>query len=146
MNEIKHRAIQKTVQGLNENYQSHELLTLKQGMELPNRKAVINILRDLKEIIFPGYYGPGSRLGDFGDHYAGYRLDRLYDDLRSLLATALLYECGKEGCQLHTEPRADEVCAAFFEKLPAYSFPKIYFSTPLNSSMYLEGVIVCSFT
>ena len=48
MNEIKRRAIQKTVQGLNENYQSHELLTLKQGMELPNRKAVINILRDLK--------------------------------------------------------------------------------------------------
>lgn len=118
MNEIKHRAIQKTVQGLNENYQSHELLTLKQGMELPNRKAVINILRDLKEIIFPGYYGPGSRLGDFGDHYAGYRLDRLYDDLRALLATALLYECGEDGCQLHTEPRADEVCAAFFEKLP----------------------------
>ena len=68
MNEIKHRAIQKTVQGLNKNYQSHELLTLKQGMELPNRKAVINILRDLKEIIFPGYHGPGSRLGDFGDH------------------------------------------------------------------------------
>ena len=34
MNEIKRRAIQKTVQGLNENYQSHELLTLKQGMEL----------------------------------------------------------------------------------------------------------------
>ncbi len=118
MNQIKHQAILETIQGLNQNYHSHELLTLKQGMELPSRKAVIDVLRALKEILFPGYYGPESRLGDFSDHYAGYRLDRLYDDLRSLIATALLYECGHEGCQLHTDPRADEVCAAFFKKLP----------------------------
>lgn len=117
-NDIKRQAILETVQGLNENYHSHELLTLKQGMVLPSRKAVIDILRDLKEIIFPGYYGPESRLGDFSDHYAGYRLDRLYDDLRSLIATALLYECGCDECQPHTDPRADEICADFFKKLP----------------------------
>ena len=34
----------------------------------------------------------------------------------------------------------------FFEKLPAYSFPKIYFSIPVNSSMYFCGVIACSLT
>lgn len=118
MNEIKHAAIVETVQGLTENYHSHELLTLKQGMALPSRRAVIDILKDLKEVLFPGYYGPNSCIGNFSDHYAGYRLDRLYDQLREQIAIALLYECGCEGCQRITAPKADEICSAFFKKLP----------------------------
>ena len=35
---------------------------------------------------------------------------------------------------------------SFLEKLPAYSFPKIYFSIPVNASMYFCGVITCSLT
>jgi len=35
---------------------------------------------------------------------------------------------------------------SFLEKFPAYSFPKIYFSIPVNSSMYFCGVISCSLT
>lgn len=119
MNEMKHQAILQTVQGLSENYRSHELLTLKSGLELPSRREVIDILKDLKEILFPGYYGPQSRLGDFADHYAGYRLDRLYDKLHQQIAIALLYECGCETCQKVTSPKANEICSDFFKKLPS---------------------------
>ena len=118
MNEMKRAAILETVQGLTQNYHSHELLTLKQGMELPSRRAVIDILKDLKEVLFPGYYGPASRIGNCSEHYAGYRLDRIYDELRQQIAIALLYECGCEACQSVTAPKADEICAAFFKKLP----------------------------
>lgn len=118
MNQCKQQALLHTVQGLTENYHSHELLTLKQGMALPSRTAVVDFLRDLKEVLFPGYYGPSSRVGDFSEHYAGYRLDRLYDALREQIAIALLYQCGCEGCQKRTEPQADQICARFFEFLP----------------------------
>ena len=50
----KKSAILRAVKGLTENYASEELFMPKSGRRLPNRSVIIDIVRDLKSIVFPG--------------------------------------------------------------------------------------------
>ena len=118
MKESKHQVILNTVQQLTENYTTHELLSLKQGMELPSRKEVVRLLGQLKQVLFPGYYGPESRMGTSPEHYAGYKLDQLYDGLCQQINLALLYQCGCECCGKVVNQQTEEICNQFFAQLP----------------------------
>ena len=48
----KKSAILRAAKGLTENYASEELFMPKSGRRLPNRSVIIDIVRDLKSIIF----------------------------------------------------------------------------------------------
>ena len=50
----KKSAILRAAKGLTENYASEELFMPKSGRRLPNRSVIIDIVRDLKSIVFPG--------------------------------------------------------------------------------------------
>ena len=54
---IKKEAILKAAGDLTENYGREELFMPKNGRSLPNRAVIINLVRDLRSVIFPGYFG-----------------------------------------------------------------------------------------
>lgn len=114
---IKKQAILCAVEQLTENYKKEDLFNTKNGKALPSRSAIIEIVRDLRSVIFPGYFGVDSSSRIFPEHYVGYRLNFLYDRLKEQIEIALLYYCNEEETELALQ-RAEEICGRFFEKLP----------------------------
>lgn len=63
----------------------------KSGRRLPNRSVIIDIVRDLKSIVFPGYFSTDTSATVFPEYYVGHRLNDLYDRLKNQIEIALLY-------------------------------------------------------
>ena len=111
----KKSAILRAAKGLTENYASEELFTPKSGRRLPNRSVIIDIVRDLKSSIFPGYFSTDTSATVFPEYYVGHRLNDIYDRLKNQIEIALLYH-GEEPEEAATH--ADRTTCGFFEQLP----------------------------
>ena len=111
----KKSAILRAAKGLTENYASEELFMPKSGRRLPNRSVIIDIVRDLKSIVFPGYFSTDTSATVFPEYYVGHRLNDLYDRLKNQIEIALLYH-GEEPEE--AEAHADRTACGFFEQLP----------------------------
>lgn len=111
----KKLAILKAAKGLTENYASEELFMPKSGRRLPNRSVIIDIVRDLKSIVFPGYFSTDTSATIFPEYYVGHRLNDIYDRLKNQIEIALLYH-GEEPEE--AAARADRTTCGFFEQLP----------------------------
>lgn len=111
----KKSAILKVAKGLTENYASEELFMPKSGRRLPNSSVIIDIVRDLKSIIFPGYFSTDTSATVFPEYYVGHRLNDIYDRLKNQIEIALLYH-GEEPEEAATH--ADRTTCGFFEQLP----------------------------
>ena len=111
----KKSAILKAAKGLTENYASEELFMPKSGRRLPNRSVIIDIVRDLKSIVFPGYFSTDTSATIFPQYYVGHRLNDIYDRLKNQIEIALLYH-GEEPEE--AAARADRTTCGFFEQLP----------------------------
>ena len=111
----KKSAILKAAKGLTENYASEELFMPKSGRRLPNRSVIIDIVRDLKSIVFPGYFSTDTSASIFPEYYVGHRLNDIYDRLKNQIEIALLYH-GEEPEE--AAARADRTTCGFFEQLP----------------------------
>lgn len=116
---IKKEAIILAEANLTANYREKELFHTKNGKNLPNRSIIIGIIKDMRAVIFPGYFSTDTSMQDFPEHYVGYRLNDLYERLKGQIEVALLYQEKKaETSEKLLEQRADEICARFFKKLP----------------------------
>ncbi len=110
----KKTAILTAVEKLTENYRREELLMPGKERRLPDEAVIIQIVKELRPVIFPGYFGEDSAARMFPEHYVGSRLNSLYDRLKEQIGIALL--CGEEPCSAPEE--AERICSEFFEKLP----------------------------
>ena len=113
----KKDAILKATAALTENYKNEELFMPKNGRSLPNRAVIIDVVKDLRYVIFPGYFWSDSAARMFPEYYTGYRLNDLYDRLKEQIEIALLYANQKME-QEEAAEQADRICGGFFEKLP----------------------------
>ena len=78
----KKETILKATAALTENYKNEELFMPKNDRSLPSRAAIIDIVKELRSIIFPGYFWNDSAAKMFPEYFAGYRLNDLYDRLK----------------------------------------------------------------
>lgn len=113
----KKTAVLRAVEDLTANYCREELFRPKNGRNLPIRSSVIDVVRALRSIVFPGYFGVDSSAQMFPEHYVGYRLNYLYDILKEQIEVALLYD--HPDMEKHVAAaEAERICSGFFEKLP----------------------------
>lgn len=113
----KIETIRKATEALTENYKNEELFMPKNDRSLPSRAVIIDVVKELRYIIFPGYFWSDSAAKIFPEHYAGYRLNDLYDRLKEQIEVALLY-AHPEMDQEEASEQSDRICAGFFEQLP----------------------------
>lgn len=111
----KKKVILEAVEKLSENYHREEVFLPKDKGHLPSRDAIINIIKDMRSIIFPGYFGVDSSASIFPEHYLGYRLNDLYDSLEEQIEIALLYT-GTEAAL--AEEQGHLITERFIGKLP----------------------------
>ncbi len=109
----KKTSILSAVEHLTKNYHDEELFLPRSKKELPDRSAVVDIVRELKTVIFPGYFGNDSAAVMFPEHYLGHVMNDLYDRLERQIKIAYLY-MGEE----QADERAAEVTGSFFMELP----------------------------
>ncbi|MDR3619268.1 MAG: serine acetyltransferase [Paludisphaera borealis] len=85
---------------------------------LPSYREVVEILGDLREILYPGY---GRRqnlhMGNVAYH-VGDLVDSLYDRLRQQIARALQHDCRSREPEDQIEERAQLLTVGFLEKIP----------------------------
>ncbi|WP_337175044.1 serine O-acetyltransferase EpsC [Paludisphaera sp.] len=85
---------------------------------LPSYREVVEILGDLREIIFPGY---GRRqnlhMGNVGYH-VGALVDGLFDRLRRQITRAFQHDCQAREPFADSEARAEVFALQFLERIP----------------------------
>ncbi len=89
---------------------------------LPNHDAVVSIVEDLKEVLFPGYRRrEGLHLGNV-EFYVGDLIDRLHDRLTTQIARALRHEArahAPDECDEDFEALGQAKTLLFLDKIPA---------------------------
>ena len=111
----KKTAIENAVARLTANYRKEELFLTKSGRHLPVRAEIIDFVKEMRSVIFPGYFDVDSGAAVFPEHYTGYLLNDLFDRMRKQVEIAFLY-MGEE--QTHACGKASKVTASFFNQLP----------------------------
>ncbi len=104
------------VRQLQTGYQSNELFFNRDGLERPNRAAIIKILDDFRQLLFPGYYGAESPTRASAPYFAGHMLTYIYEELSPQIRLALAYREG--GLTDDVERRAEEAATDLLLELP----------------------------
>ncbi len=100
------------------NYEASEILMLHDEGALPDRNAVINIIKELRCVMFPGYFSTAVTDGAPSEYYVGSRLSEIYESLYTQVKRSLSYKKKKYVSAAAVEKMTEEICNGFFEKLP----------------------------
>ncbi len=92
-------------------YENIELLCGRDGRKLPDRGAIIRIIRELRGIMFPGYFAEVDMMGGLPEYYVGDTLVKICNALSVQVRRALDY------CQKDVSG-AEGICREFVGALP----------------------------
>ena len=106
----KKKTILEAVDKLTDTYRKEELFLGKDRERLPNKKEIINFIKDMRSIIFPGYFSVDSSASVFPEHYVAYRLNDLYDCLQEQIEIAFLYDDKGKSSSAEVTEKAREIC------------------------------------
>ena len=118
MNEKFNTNFESLVSAITENYEKEELFLVKEDLNLPNRNVIIDIIRDLKRLIFPGYFGTERLNHTLANYFVGEKLAILNNKLMTQVTCALSYKCQDGSCTDSLKNMAENISVNFFEKLP----------------------------
>lgn len=115
MKKIIQKAVSEIIQQCNE----EELFMMTEAKYLPSRDVIIEILEDLRIVLFPGYFGNEKITSVLPEYYIGNSLTHIYNNLKAQIEAALLYKRTNNSEKIKDKDRADEICAGFFERIPS---------------------------
>lgn len=100
------------------NAQNTYRITEKAVPNLPEKDVIIEILNELKQLLFPAYMGNKAVHEDRNGYESGYRMKHIYHKLKEQLTMIYLYENAVLTHAEEAEQWAENVCCAFFAQLP----------------------------
>lgn len=110
--------IKETVSEITFNYQNSDLLCLNKTMHLPNRNEVIGIIKDLRKIIFPGYFEDVRLSYSYAEYYVGKMLVDIQERLKQQVLLAIRYMEQEKMQEPLILEKANEICQNWIEKIP----------------------------
>lgn len=125
MNQNTKTTIEKVVEEISENYDNEPLFSTKDGKNMPERKEIIDALKELRLVMFPGYFGEQDATRCLPKYFVGDRLLTIYHMFFEQIACAFAYEESEVHASEITgipdednQRKAERVCSEFFEQLP----------------------------
>ena len=125
MNQNTKTTIEKVVEEISENYDNEPLFSTKAGKNMPERKEIIDALKELRLVMFPGYFGEQDATRCLPKYFVGDRLLTIYHMFFEQIACAFAYEESEvHAAEIAGVPdeenqrKAERVCSEFFEQLP----------------------------
>ncbi len=113
-----HTQLPQLVRRIAKNYEAEEIFFTKPGLTFPNRSVITSIIRGLRRLMFPGYFGSENLDGSSPDYFIGSTLTELKTALHGQLCAALSYQAPDARTPEEIERRAEEICVQFFDRLP----------------------------
>ncbi len=98
---------------------SDEIFFTRPEKRMPSRNAIIGILKDLRNIMFPGYFTDGAQTSVDASYFVGHTVLRVEEKLNEQVRLALTFRDGQKLSHEELEQRAGEVCSGLLCKLPA---------------------------
>ena len=125
MNQNTKTTIEKVVEEISENYDNEPLFSTKAGKNMPERKEIIDALKELRLVMFPGYFGEQDATRCLPKYFVGDRLLTIYHMFFEQIACAFAYEESEVHASEITgipdednQRKTERVCSEFFEQLP----------------------------
>ena len=109
--------IGRAVREIAQYYSSEESFAIKKGKHLPNRGAIIGVIKDLRRVMFPGYFGSENITDTAPEYFIGNTLTEVYVTLKKKIETALIYQNTDQISEEEISERAMEICKKFFGRL-----------------------------
>lgn len=100
------------------NCHSMDFIVSKGNRHLPDRGNIIGILKDLRRVMFPGFFGDENITLLSPDYFIGDCLTHVYTNLKKEVAASLYYRDYDRCSREEIDGRAEEICAQFFHRLP----------------------------
>lgn len=109
------RNVQDIVEDITANYLTEELFLAKDSVSLPDRSVIINLLKELRTVMFPGYFGTDRLDCTLAPYFIGQKLTNLFENLSAQIESALSYiNNGKS--EIIVE-QAEEITVEFLKQL-----------------------------
>jgi len=100
-------------------------ITSEEGLHLPNRGVIIDIIKSLRRVIFPGYFGNENISVTRPDYFLGNTMTEIYEALIEQIKIAFIYrECRKctpderADLEKRISEKSCRICEQFISKLP----------------------------
>lgn len=139
-------SLSKRVEAIKEGYRSEATFFTEYKKHFPSKTACVELLYDIRTLLFPGYFDKESPAGMSSDVLISQRLLHIEHVLSRQVYKALLFQDASQ-CPPVVQSKADEVAATFLDKLPAVQAMLLkdihaaYDGDPAARS--LEEILVC---
>lgn len=110
--------LSKTVHAVADNYANELIFFTDPHRHIPTRADTIKIVKDLRSLMFPGYFGGESLTGTSLEYFVGEKLLRLHKDLQRQVFGALHFRDGQTKTREELQQQTDDICNRFIEKIP----------------------------
>lgn len=99
------------------NYKKQGIFEMGIGERVPKKSEIIDLVKELQRIMFPGYFGTENTAYVSLDNFAGCSLAVIYEKMNKQIRTALAYTNDKKNEQDIRE-QAESLTRTFIERLP----------------------------
>lgn len=99
------------------NYKEQGIFEMGIGERVPKKSEIIDLVKELQRIMFPGYFGTENTAYVSLDNFAGCSLAVIYEKMNKQIRTALAYTNDKKNEQDIRE-QAESLTRTFIERLP----------------------------
>lgn len=118
MDESMNNIILKAAERMTESCHTMDFIVSRGERRLPDRGSVIETLKDLRRVMFPGFFGDENITLVSPNYFIGNHLTHIYGNLKKQVMAALYYRDYACSSMEEIEKRAEEICARFFQRLP----------------------------
>lgn len=133
MNKECEKNLVQLISQISENYKKNSVFSVYESSDLPNKNEIIEILQELRQLIFPGFFQPKRLSNSIVEYYIGDLLISIQEKLHRQIKLALKYKhnngCGSD--EKLIEEKTNEICMTFLK-----AFPKIqeYIATDVQAA------------
>ena len=114
------KEMSKLVSKIATNYRQNSILSAYDSSNLPDKVEIIEILQELRQLIFPGFFERKKLSDNTIEYYIGDLLISIEEKLHRQVKCALLHKnhMNNESDDSYLEEKANRICLKFFELLP----------------------------
>ena len=93
-------------------------VTDEEIIHLPNLGTIIGIIKDLRRVVFPGYFGDENISSTMPGYFLGNMLTHIYEEMRTQIEIAFLYDDKGTSSREEITEKARDICERFISRLP----------------------------